>query len=286
MPYTSLNGRTIIEIEGPDAEHFLQNVITTDLEKLGEGVAMGGALLTPQGKILADFLISRAGEEGFRLETHSALGDDLKRRLTMYRLRAKAEIRVPDESLVAVSWKDDSAPQTSVATVRDGRFREDLKVFRHYGRAGADENGQEAWEAFRIGQGIAECGSDYEAASAFPHDVLMDQNGGVSFRKGCFIGQEVVSRMQHRGTARRRVMIAEAQNALPPRGLEITADGKAVGQIVAASGKMALAMVRTDRVAEASSNGSEFSAGGIPVKLHFPDWVSITFPAGTHGESA
>lgn len=284
MPHERLTGRTCIEAAGPDAEDFLQNVITTDLDQLGEGVAMAGALLTAQGKILADFLISRMGKDKFRLETHSSLGEELKRRLTMYKLRADVEIHQPDESLVSVSWNDDSALSKDEPGVRDSRFGEDLKVFRHYGVIDAPESGQAGWDALRIGQGVAECGADYETGSAFPHDVLLDRNGGVSFTKGCFIGQEVVSRMQHRGTARRRIMIAEAADKAPVPGSEVMADGRPAGQILAASGAKALAMVRTDRVAEAARSGCGVSAGGIGVTLRFPDWARLTLPGGSEGE--
>lgn len=286
MPNAILSGRTVIEIEGPDAQSFLQNVITTDLEKLGSGIAMGGALLTPQGKILADFLISRLGSEGFRLDVNSALAEDLKRRLTMFKLRAKAEIRLIEESLVGVSWGEDSSASTNDSSVHDGRFPEDRKVYRHYGNLEVAGDKFSAWEAFRIGLGIAECGTDFEPSSAFPHDVLMDQNGSVSFRKGCYVGQEVVSRMQHRGTARRRIMIAEADAALPASGTEILAGGKPVGQLIATAGNSGLALARIDRVGDATSSGLVFTSDGETLKLRFPDWTSISFPSTPQGEDA
>jgi folate-binding protein YgfZ len=286
MPNAKLTGRAIIEIDGPEAEHFLQNVITTDLNELGDGVAMGGALLTPQGKILADFLISRKGKEAFRMETNAALCDDLARRLTMFKLRAKAEIRQLEESLVGVSWGEDSSASTNDSTVRDGRFPEEQKVFRQYGKFDATDSGEDPWKKFRVAFGIAECGTDFDPATMFPHDVLMDRNNGVSFRKGCYVGQEVVSRMQHRGTARRRIMIAEADAALPAPGTDIDAETKPVGQLISVSGSSGMAMVRIDKVGEAAGNGVDFAAGGIGVRLRFPDWSKISLPAGPQGENA
>ena len=95
------------------------------------------------------------------------------------------------------------------------RFPDDV-VTRSYGgrRASGDAA---AWQAFRIAHGIAESGADYALGDAFPHDVLLDETGGVGFKKGCYVGQEVVSRMQHRGTARRRVLIVQAGLPLPAR---------------------------------------------------------------------
>ena len=94
----------IIAVEGADAETFLQNIVTTDLAALGEGEARPGALLSPQGKILFDFLVSRDGDERLLLDCRAALADDFVRRLTLYRLRAKAAIAKQDQALVAVSW--------------------------------------------------------------------------------------------------------------------------------------------------------------------------------------
>ncbi|TIV05683.1 MAG: folate-binding protein, partial [Mesorhizobium sp.] len=115
-----------------------------------------------------------------------------------------------DQVVVTVAWGDDSTASSSDSTaLADTRFR-DAAVRRTYGgetRDGGDPNG---WLNIRIANGIAESGADYQLGDAFPHDVLLDETGGVGFKKGCYIGQEVVSRMQHRGTARRRVLIASA----------------------------------------------------------------------------
>ncbi|RUT94251.1 folate-binding protein, partial [Mesorhizobium sp. USDA-HM6] len=224
MPFALLKDRALISVSGPDAEHFLQNILTTDLDTLRPGEAKPGALLSPQGKILFDFLISRAGENGLRLECRADIADDFVRRLMLYRLRAKAEIAKQDQALVTVAWGDDSTASSSDSTaLADTRFR-DVAVRRVYGGA-MGEGDAEAWQTLRIANGIAESGSDYQLGDAFPHDVLLDETGGVGFKKGCYVGQEVVSRMQHRGTARRRVLIAVAAGSLPPAGTEVTVNG-------------------------------------------------------------
>ena len=237
MPTARLADRALVSVSGPDAEHFLQNILTVDLGDLAAGEARPGALLAPQGKILFDFLISRDGGDAFLMECRAGAEDDLLRRLALYRLRAKVEISKRDHGSVAVWWESGGAssendsgaptldPDAPRGALRDRRFRL-VDVFRSYGEAGGQASGADAWLALRIEQGVAESGDDYELNDAFPHDVLLDQLGGVGFSKGCYVGQEVVSRMQHRGTARRRVLIVTADERLPASGTEILAGGR------------------------------------------------------------
>lgn len=283
MPTVHLNDRALIDVAGPDAEHFLQNVLTPDLTSLEAGEAKPGALLTPQGKILFAFLISRDGADAFVLETRSEDADDFVKRLMLYRLRAKAEISKRDQSVVAVSWGDDSGVGVSVAGVLDLNFPRDAAVMRHYGELpGSDADGA-AWDRLRIAHGVAELGADFEPSATFPHDVLFDQNGGVGLKKGCFVGQEVVSRMQHRGTARRRVMIVEGEAALPARGAEITAGGRALGTLGSVEGADGLAIVRIDRVKDALDAGEPIRAGAVPIALTIPAWATYTLPEKAAG---
>ncbi|MDX8481810.1 folate-binding protein YgfZ [Mesorhizobium sp. VK24D] len=278
MPFALLKDRAIISVSGPDAEHFLQNILTTDLDMLGAGEAKPGALLSPQGKILFDFLISRAGENAFRLECRADIADDFVRRLMLYRLRAKAEIAKQDQSLVTVVWGDDSTASHSDSTaLADSRFR-DVAVRRAYGGAAQGGGDADAWQALRIGNGIAESGSDYQLGDAFPHDVLLDETGGIGFKKGCYVGQEVVSRMQHRGTARRRVLIAAAAGSLPPAGTEVTVKGRPVGTLGSVSGGRGLAIARIDRVKAALDACDAIMAGETAIILAIPAWAKFTFP--------
>ena len=278
MPFAQLKDRALISVSGPDAEHFLQNILTTDLDTLRSGEAKPGALLSPQGKILFDFLISRADDNGFRLECRTDIADDFVRRLMLYRLRAKAEIAKQDQAFVTVAWDDDSSGSDSDSTaLTDTRFR-DVAVRRSYGGAVKDGSDPHSWQALRIGYGIAESGSDYQLGDAFPHDVLLDETGGVGFKKGCYIGQEVVSRMQHRGTARRRVLIAAATGPLPASGTELTVAGRPVGALGSVSGKTGLAIARIDRVKAAVDAGEAIKAGDVAVTLAIPAWANFSFP--------
>ncbi|RVD61102.1 folate-binding protein [Mesorhizobium sp. M00.F.Ca.ET.151.01.1.1] len=277
MPFALLKDRALIIVSGPDAEHFLQNILTTDLDALGNGEAKPGALLTPQGKILFDFLISRAGENAFRIECRADVSDDFIRRLMLYKLRAKVEIAKSEQTLVTVAWgKESIASESDSTAVADRRFG-DEGVTRFY--AGTADTGDiAAWQAFRIAHGIAESGPDYALGDAFPHDVLLDEMGGVGFKKGCYVGQEVVSRMQHRGTARRRVLIVEAGLPLPPVGTELTVEGRSVGTLGSSAGTSGLAIARIDRVKAALDVGQPILAADAPVTLTIPAWAKFSFP--------
>ncbi|MER8449657.1 folate-binding protein YgfZ [Mesorhizobium sp. M1428] len=277
MPFASLRDRALVSVSGPDAEHFLQNILTTDLDVLGSSEAKPGALLTPQGKILFEFLISRAGENAFRLECRTETADDFMRRLTLYKLRAKVEIAKLDQPVVAVAWGSDSTPsQFESAPFADARFVA-TAVKRFYGGT-ADGGDLAAWQAFRIAHGIAESGSDYQLGDAFPHDVLLDEIGGVGFKKGCYVGQEVVSRMQHRGTARRRVLIVSAERPLPTSRAELTVEERPVGTLGSTAGRTGLAIARIDRVKAALDAGLPILADDVAVSLAIPSWAKFSFP--------
>lgn len=278
MPSVSLTDRALIRVSGPEAEPFLQNIVTADLSDLPEGAIKPCALLTPQGKILFDFLIARDGADALLIDCRADIADDLVRRLMLYRLRAKADISKQDQALVTVEWGSDSSASETDSTggLRDLRFVEPTVLRHHGGAAGTDV--QDDWDHLRIANGVAESGSDYQLSDAFPHDVLLDQNGGVGFRKGCYVGQEVVSRMQHRGTARRRVLVAQGDGPLPAPGTEITANGRAIGTLGTVAGDQGLAVVRIDRVKDAMDAGVPILAGEAPVSLAIPPHARFTFP--------
>ena len=286
MPTTRLDDRAIVSVSGPDAEHFLQNIVTADLDALGSGEAKPSALLTPQGKILFDFLVSRADENTLLLECRADVADDFVRRLMLYRLRAKVDISKPEQSPVAVSWGPESSASRNDSTwLRDLRFSPPAQVFRSYGDHAADAD-TGAWNTFRIENGVAESGTDYALGDAFPHDVLLDELGGVGFRKGCYVGQEVVSRMQHRGTARRRVLIVSANQPLPAAGTEVAAGGRALGVLGSVSGGNGLAILRIDRAKDALDAGTEIAAGDVPVSLAIPSFAKFTYPQHAGSEDA
>ena len=270
MAAIHLPDRALIALSGEDAEHFLQNLITTDIAGIGDGVAWAGGLLTPQGKFLFDFLVSRT-PDGFRLETSKEDADQLLKRLIFYRLRAKVEIESAGNDGVTV-FVDDGAPEDAVV---DERFRRaGMAIWRKAGRHGDTDH--EAYTALRIRAGVAEMHADFTPQDAFPHDVLYDCNGGVSFRRGCYIGQEVVSRMQHRGTARRRLVEVVAKAPLPVPGTPLTAAGKQIGALGSVANNKAMAIVRIDRVANAIAAGEPIFADTVTVDIATYPWSGVT----------
>ncbi len=268
--------RSLINVTGEEAEKFLQSVLTTDLSVLGHDDVMAGALLSPQGKIIVDFMISRI-DDGFRIEVPSDVVADFAKKLVFFRLRSKAKISEPYESLIQVCWHNDSITSQNDSTKRDRRFPDTVKVWRIYGTA-AESSDDSGWSHLRSQYGIAESDTDYALGDVFPHDVNYDQTKGISFTKGCYVGQEVVSRMQHRGTARRRALTATANSALPVAGTALTAEGKELGTLGHVDGHQGLALVRIDRVKDAHDKDSAIMAGDIIVNLSLPEGVTFTFP--------
>ena len=271
MPTITLQNRNLIAVSGDDAFDLLQNLITTDLTLVNQGEAWPGALLTPQGKILFEFLVMRS-DDGLLLETSAENADPLIKRLMLYRLRAKAEFRKLESAAVTVSW--DAPPPA--AGMLDMRFaKAGIDLFRLAGAMGdADRS---PYDGLRFGHGISGGAEDGALTDYFPHDLLMDKNGGLSFKKGCYIGQEVVSRMQHRATARRR-LVSVISDALPPAGEAILAGDREIGTIVSSSGKAGLAVIRVDKAGAALAEGTPISAGGRTVVPTLPGWTGLEFP--------
>ncbi|WP_062016382.1 folate-binding protein YgfZ [Aureimonas sp. AU4] len=272
MTAVRLPDRATLLVTGEEAEAFLQNLVTDDVEQIGAGEVRPGALLTPQGKILFDFLVGRI-DGGFRLDVATSARAALLKRLQLYRLRSRIGLAEGDEAVGAVF--DDAAPAGALA---DRRFPDG--VFRLYGMAaeGLPEDAGD-FARLRLSFGVAEAERDFPASDVFPHDVLLDQNGGVSFRKGCYVGQEVVSRMQHRGTARRRLMVLRAEGHLTPGSVLLAGSGTPpLGDVLSASGEIGIALVRLDRLADALAAGRALSADGVPVEAEVPAWAGYALP--------
>ncbi|MDQ0454187.1 CAF17-like 4Fe-4S cluster assembly/insertion protein YgfZ [Rhizobium paknamense] len=279
MPAIALPDRSFLRLHGPEAEHFINNLVTADVTGMEAHDALPAALLTPQGKILFEFLIWRDGAD-LLLEVQSCEREALLRRLTLYKLRAQVTITLEETEGVTVCW-DEPAPE---GARRDRRFAAaGLEVWRVMGLTGQPD--ASPYHRLRIAHGIAEAGLDYPLQDAFPHDVLMDVNGGVSFKKGCYVGQEVVSRMHHRKTARRRVATVTGTSALPATGTALTANGKPLGTLGTVIADQALAIIRIDRAGEAMAAGVAILAGDVAVTVHLPAWTGLSFPTTAEEEA-
>jgi folate-binding protein YgfZ len=272
-----------VRVAGEEAEKLLQGLVTNDMGLLAAQPAFHAALLSPQGKVLFDFFVAKA-EGGFLLETARDKATDLVKRLSMYRLRAKVDIRdVSEDYRVLVAWGGEPASPGGTAgcvSFLDPRLsalgvRILAPVRLASGLADTFKAAQvtaEDYHAHRIALGVPEGGKDYAFGDAFPHEADLDQLDGVSFTKGCFIGQEVVSRMQNRGSVRKRVVPVTGAGPLA-RGAEIVAGAAAIGSIGSVAANNGLALVRIDRAAEAETKGEALLAGGVAVKLVKPQWA-------------
>ncbi|MBR0823629.1 folate-binding protein YgfZ [Bradyrhizobium liaoningense] len=284
MKSAFLPDRSVIKVAGEDARNFLNGLITTDVDRLKPGLGRFGALLTPQGKIIADFLITEvpAGHGGgFLIDCPKALAEGLATKLKFYKLRAKVTVENLDLGVLA-AWDGQLAAQPDLAFA-DPRndalgyrilIPEDLKQ-KLSDLIGAELVDAAGYEAHRIALGVPRGGLDFMYSDAFPHETNMDRLAGVDFDKGCYVGQEVVSRMQHRGTARTRSVKVLLDDLSPEAGVSILAGDKAVGTMGSSAQGKGIALVRIDRVADALDAGQPLTAGGLTVRLAEPDVVRI-----------
>jgi folate-binding protein YgfZ len=284
MKSAFLPDRSVVKVAGEDARNFLNGLITTDLDRLKPGLGRFGALLTPQGKIIVDFLITEvpAGHGGgFLIDCPKALAEGLATKLKFYKLRAKVTVENLDLGVLA-AWDGQLAAQPDLAFA-DPRndalgtrilIPEDLKQ-KLSDLIGAELVDASAYEAHRIALGVPRGGLDFMYSDAFPHETNMDRLAGVDFDKGCYVGQEVVSRMQHRGTARTRSVKVLLDDLSPEAGVSVMAGDKPVGTMGSSAQGKGIALVRIYRVADALDAGQPLTAGGLAVRLAEPDVVRI-----------
>ena len=279
MAIARLNDRSVLGIAGEDATDFLQNIVTCDMDDVDRNGAGYGALLTPQGKIICDFIVARQGA-GYHVDARAEAADTLAGRFGLYKLRASVEITVETDLAVFVSLQDGAGDEGFV----DPRLAELGR--RWIAPANAVEcSGNEAdWQARRIALAVPEGGVDFLFNEAFPHDAAMDCLNGIAFEKGCYIGQEVVSRMRHRGTARRRIVSVRGETDLPRPGTDMMADDQVIGRLGSSTGAIGIALVRLDRTARAQASGTPLMAGETAVTLTIPGWADYDWPPQEGGE--
>jgi folate-binding protein YgfZ len=289
MKAAILPDRGVVKVTGEPARSFLNGLLTADIGQVTPDRPVYAALLTPQGKIIVDGIVAEASAQdggGFFIDAPRALAPALVEKLNFYKLRAK----VINEDLsgtlgVLAAWDGDATTEYGLC-YRDPRLPAlGLRVMLppHLAAEAAADLGatlvsEDAYEAHRIALGIPRGGSDFVYGDAFPHEADMDQLGGVDFKKGCYVGQEIVSRMEHRGTARTRVVPADYQGGAPIAGIAVEADGKQIGMFGSAAHGRGLALLRIDRAAEALAAGHSLSAGGVPITLRKPGWARFAMP--------
>jgi tRNA-modifying protein YgfZ len=292
MQAALLPDRGVLKLAGDDARRFLNGLATNDIAKVAPGRARYAALLTPQGKIVGDFLVAEAPVEdggGFFLDVPKALARTLVDKLNFYKLRAKVLVEdlsealgvmavwdgagdseyglcYADPRLAALGWRVILPPQLATEAAND---------------LGATLAEPEAYEAHRIALGVPRGGEDFSYGDTFPHEADMDQLGGVDFDKGCYVGQEVVSRVEHRNSARNRIVPVAYGEFAPSSGLPVMAGDKQVGTFGSAAQGRGLALLRLDRVQDALAAGTPLICGGIAVHVVKPGWAKFPWPGET-----
>ena len=289
MQAALLPDRGVVKVAGDVARRFLNGLVTADMAKVAPANPRFSALLTPQGKIIVDFMIAEAPTEdggGFFLDCPRALAGTLVEKLNFYKLRAKVICEDLSEILgVMVVWDGtgDSEYGLSYPDPRLSSLGWRVMLPPHLASEaaadlGATLVGAEAYETHRIALGVPRGGLDFIYSDTFPHEANMDQLNGVDFEKGCFVGQEVVSRIEHRGTARNRIVGVRYDEFAPEPGIAVQADEKPVGVLGSSARGHGLAMLRLDRVAEALAQGEQLRAGGIALEVVKPTWARFPFP--------
>jgi len=270
MPIARLDDRAVIAVSGPEARNFLQGLITNDIEKVQPHHAIYAALLTPQGKILYDFLIA-ADDDALLIDCLATARDALIKRLTMYKLRAKLDIKPRDDLAVVAAWGGGLETESLAEHGFTDPRHPDLGA-RAITLKDAIAPRHDDYLAHRLALGVPE-GEDFGSDRTFALDGDLDELHAIAFDKGCYVGQELTARMKHRGTARKRLLPVAATAPLPAPDTAIRAGQRDIGEITSAYGTRGFALVRLDRLDEAGN--TPLTAGDrIAVKLAKPSWLS------------
>lgn len=271
--------RGAVSVAGPDSQKLLSGLITNDIAAAGPRRAIFAGLLSPQGKILFEFFVT-GSPDGYLLDVSRPHADDLVKRLSMYRLRADVSIsnvssryRTATASQLGEQWRtafDEAVAYIDPRTPELG-VRALLHASTPIGDGAVTPEPAGAYHAHRIACGVPEGGLDFAFGDAFPHEANYDRFNGASFTKGCYVGQEIVARMQNKSVIRKRV--TKLEGAAPLRtGDDILAGDVAIGRVGSTAGRSALGMLRLDRAVEAQEKAVSLTAGGIVVT---PDQVIL-----------
>jgi hypothetical protein len=271
-----LRDRGVIEVAGTDATGFLQRLITNSVLSIPKGEGRYAGLLTPQGKLLFDFFVVPLPEgpgAGYLIDCAGEQTADLIKRLNLHKMRAN--IAIEDKSkqfVVAATFGGEVVAGIEGVFYRDTRGPGmGLRVITpREALAKLDRGEPSRYEAHRIAQGVPKGGVDFVHGNAFVHDVNLDLMNGVDFKKGCYVGQEVVARVHYRNSARKRIVKVHFDGPAPEQGTQIAAGETIIGQVGSTAGGEGLAMVRIDRLEDARAAGVALKAGDVAVDVVVP----------------
>ncbi len=262
--------RGVIEIGGDDRVAFLQGLVSNDVAEAQPSRSVWTALLTPQGKWLADFFIL-AEPDRLLLDVERAQLPALVQRLSRFRLRSKVAIAARDELLVYAAW--DGAWTCGGIAAPDPRLPEAgwrvLAAEKLQATAGADD-----WDRHRLALGLPNGSSDLEAEKTVLLEAGFDELSGVSWTKGCYMGQELTARTKYRGLVKRRLVPVEVEGPLPAPGTPVMRDGAEVGAMRSGRDGRGLAVLRLDALRE------RLVCGEATLIPHIPDWMRLPEQVG------
>ena len=257
--------RACLHIGGAQAADFLQNLITQDITACKAGALRMAALLTAQGKLLYDFLIfadTNINGRGYVIDCDAAQRDALATKLKHYKLRAAVTITMLDIVPLGL-WQQDTAPAPIAGFMADPRHP--MLGLRGYSRPAPDNSTPtplDDWQARRFALGVAQGGADMPPARVFPLEFGFDKIHAINFNKGCFIGQEVASRIYRKGQLRKHLWPLQFARPAPPPQTPIMIGERVVGEIISQHEKQALALLRTDgQAAKMRADGQSFTIG-------------------------
>src|SRR5690606_26494672 len=231
-------GRGFLRVTGPDRVKFLQGLVTQDRGRVARDGIAYAALLTPQGKLIADFLMV-AEPEAVLIDVAEGLADDLSRRLTMFKLRSKVSV---ERAETLVTRGLGPAPEGALSDPRDAALG-----WRLYGAA-LEQGEPVDWDALRIDARVPETGAELVPGDSFVLELGFERLQGVDFRKGCYVGQEVTARMHHKTSLRRQLRVVELGAEVPVGTPLLTPEGREAGVLYTQAGGRGLALMRVDRV--------------------------------------
>ena len=244
-------GRALLRVTGEDRVKYLQGLVTQDLGRVQRDGIGYGALLTPQGKLIADFLLV-AEPEALLIDVAEDLADDLAARLTMFKLRSKVAV---ERIEMPVTRGIGPVPKGALVDPRDPALG-----WRLYGQA-LTQGAPVDWDALRIAALVPETGAELVPGDSFILELGFERLHGVDFRKGCYVGQEVTARMHHKTTLRRRLVAVQVAGTVPVGTPVLMEDGREAGVLYTQAGGQGLALMRLDRVDGA------LTAAGVAVSV-------------------
>jgi folate-binding protein YgfZ len=284
--------RGVVALRGPDAQSFLQGLVTNDVTKVSPARAMYAAFLTAQGRFLHDFFVFSLGPDSLHLDCEAARRDDLIRRLKPYRLRSKVEI-APEEGYAVALLLGPAAsgaiglPQETGAAMpfAGGIAFTDPRLGELGGRVVAARADIEpaltaaglapaahsaAYDELRLALGVPDGSRDMAPEKAIPLESNLDELNAVDWNKGCYMGQELTARTKYRGLLRKRLLPVELEGPLPPAGTPVFAGEAEVGEIRSGAGSRALALLRLEAL---EPSAPALTAGSTRLKPTQPAWA-------------